>query len=96
MTKYIIPAIDYLANNFMNSCQMYNTDMANLWIILFACYYVFAILIFWFVWRPYLKSLNNKIWRTKGMLSMIPTDIMKKYENLRNAFNSNDIMEAVR
>jgi hypothetical protein len=34
------------------------------------------ILIFIFAWIPYLKSINTQIWRTKGMLNMIPIEII--------------------
>jgi hypothetical protein len=33
-----------------------------------------------------------KIWRTKGMLNMIPMEIITKHETLKNAFISGDIL----
>ena len=44
------------------------------------------VLIYIFVWLPYLRSLNSKVWRTKGMLNMIPLDVITKHPTLKNAF----------
>ena len=35
------------------------------------------------IWKPYLKKLNMKIWRTKGMLNMIPMSMISKNEKLK-------------
>jgi len=51
---------------------------------------IFAIFIF--VWTPYLRNLKNKIWRTKGMLNMIPIEIIKENDKLKKAFTSGDIL----
>ena len=52
--------------------------------------------LFTFVWIPYLKNLSNKIWRTKGMLKMIPLEIITNNDNLKSAFLSGDILNAVK
>lgn len=36
------------------------------------------------VWLPYLRELNQKIWRTKGLLNLIPMRIVKTNEMLKN------------
>lgn len=48
------------------------------------------------LWLPYLKELNVKIWRTKGMLNMIPMNIIIKNERLKNEFTSGILEKAVR
>lgn len=58
-------------------------DMSRIETIKFLVFLFIALLIFVIVWYPYLKSLNNKIWRTKGMLNMIPMDIIMRNERLR-------------
>lgn len=35
------------------------------------------------IWKPYLIKLNMKIWRTKGMLNMIPMSMINKNEKLK-------------
>jgi hypothetical protein len=54
------------------------------------------VIVFLFIWVPYLNRLNQRIWMTKGMLNMIPMDIIVKHEKLRNAFTNGDILRAVR
>lgn len=63
--------------------------------IKFSLFIVAVFLVFFAIWLPYLDSLNNKIWRTKGMLNMIPMDIIMKYERLRKALTEGDILKAV-
>jgi hypothetical protein len=36
------------------------------------------------VWLPYLGELNKKIWRTKGLLNLIPMRIVKNNDMLKN------------
>lgn len=55
-----------------------------------------AVVVGIWVWRPYVSNLNNNIWRTKGMLSMIPMEVLLANENLRTALLSGDLMKAVK
>ena len=48
------------------------------------------------MWKPYLKDLSVKIWRTKGILNLIPIDLMSKNENLTNKFISGDLLHVVK
>ena len=76
-------------NVFINSNLNFNK-------IKFSMFIVIMVIIYIFVWNSYLKNLNNKIWRTKGMLKMIPLEIITQNENLKNAFLSGDILVAVK
>ena len=40
-------------------------------------FFIMIFIIFMGIYIPYLKNLSNRIWRTKGMLNMIPMDILK-------------------
>lgn len=60
--------------------------------IKFSIFIICVFLVFIVIWTPYLESLNNKIWRTKGMLKMIPVDIIMRHPSLKKAFNSADIL----
>jgi len=59
-------------------------------------FYIFLAIIGGFIWLPYLKNLSNKIFRTKGMLNMIPMDIISKNGNLKDLFISGDLLNAVK
>lgn len=64
--------------------------------IKFSLFLSFMLIIFFGVWLPYLAKLSQKIWRTKGMLNMIPMDIITKDQNLKQAFVSGEILQAVK
>jgi hypothetical protein len=55
---------------------------------LFVCYKI--------VWLPYLKELTQKIWRTKGLLNLIPMQIVKTNEMLKNEFTSGKFENAIK
>jgi len=48
------------------------------------------------VWLPYLQELNIKIWKTKGLLNLIPMRIVKNNEMLKNEFISGKFEMAIR
>jgi hypothetical protein len=62
----------------------------------FTIFILLCIVIFGVMWLRYLKGLNDKIFRTKGMLNMIPMDIINKNENLKTLFFSENILQAVK
>lgn len=64
--------------------------------IKFAVFIVVGALMFLFVWIPYLRNLSQKIWRTKGMLNMIPMHLISRNQDLKDAFMSNDLLHAVK
>mgnify|MGYP006928492514 FL=1 len=46
--------------------------------------FIAIVIVFYVVlWLPYLKDLNMKIWRTKGMLNMIPMQIITQNDRLK-------------
>lgn len=57
---------------------------------------VLLLILFLFVWRPYLNNLNNNIWRTKGMLSMIPMKAILDNKDLETAIIEGDLIQAVK
>ena len=94
--KSIVPAIDSLNEIYITDLNSYLDYQDNIEKIKFAIFMVALFIVFLFIWTPYLSNLNLKIWRTKGMLSMIPMAIISKNESLKNAFVSGDILRAVK
>lgn len=70
------------------------TFLVNIIIVLVSA--VLLLVLFLFVWRPYLKNLNNNIWRTKGMLSMIPMKAIQDNKALESAIIEGDLVQAVK
>lgn len=96
MINYIDSGTQILLKSFQECFDSYLKYAFNVDIIKFAVFIVYKALVFFFVWLPYLKRLAQNIWRTKGMLNMIPMEIMSKNENLKAAFIGTDILQAVR
>jgi hypothetical protein len=48
------------------------------------------------LWTRYLSELNIKIWRTKGLLNLIPMRIITSNDLLKNEFASGQLENAVR
>jgi hypothetical protein len=44
---------------------------------------IFAFIIFAFLWRIFLSNIQAEVFRSKGMLNMIPTAFLEKDNNLR-------------
>jgi hypothetical protein len=70
---------------------------SSLVIILTGCLFMVLVGISWqLVWRRYLNNLNVKIWRTKGLLNLIPMRIITSNDLLKNEFTSGQLEKAVR
>mmetsp|Transcript_69131 Transcript_69131/g.104234 ORF Transcript_69131/g.104234 Transcript_69131/m.104234 type:complete len:103 (+) Transcript_69131:599-907(+) len=96
LLEYIIPAVEHLNDIFLENITNFLDTNLNSDKIKFSVFIILLFLVFLVIWSPYLNNLNTKIWRTKGMLNMIPMDIISKNENLKNAFISGDILQAVK
>ena len=72
----------------LNAAQNASNSLAatsQLVIILAGSLFVGIILFCWeFIWSEYLEELNVKIWRTKGLLNLIPMRIITANDLLKN------------
>eukprot|EP01017_Pseudomicrothorax_dubius_P051294 TRINITY_DN9844_c0_g1_i1.p1 TRINITY_DN9844_c0_g1~~TRINITY_DN9844_c0_g1_i1.p1 ORF type:complete len:214 (+),score=52.27 TRINITY_DN9844_c0_g1_i1:41-643(+) len=96
LLNYSTPAFDYLNVLFTQNFNDYldfrlATEKGK-----FGLYLFLVCLIFLAAWGPYMGSLSSKIWRTKGMLNMIPMDLITKNETLKAKFLTGDLLQAVR
>lgn len=73
----------------MNS---YTTAMERYNVLIMLGSIIFMLIIFCCCWRPYLKNLNKDIWRTKGMLSMIPMKVIKENNALKDAIVNENLI----
>lgn len=93
---FVLPACESLIKDYITSFNDYMDQTTNDERIKFAIFVIWCFFVFFILWGQYLKSLNDKIFRTKGMLNMIPMDIISKNENLKQLFFSGDILQAVK
>lgn len=92
----IAPALNQLNTIYKDTFTGYLDETYNFEKVKLVLFYILLLLVGVFIWLPYLKNLSNKIFRTKGMLNMIPMDIISKNENLKNLFISGDLLNAVK
>lgn len=94
--QVVVPSIQYVTALYNSTFINYLGNNLDIEKAIFAAYLCFIIFVFVFLWAPYLRNLNVKIWRTKGMLNMIPMDLIGKNENLKTKFISGDLLQAVK
>jgi hypothetical protein len=67
-------------------------ELSKLIIILSGSLFIMILLLCWkFIWTKYLSTLNIKIWRTKGLLNLIPMRIITANNHLKNEFTSGQL-----
>jgi hypothetical protein len=87
---------NYLINDFLVNVNTYSKALMLQGLLILIAGDVLILLIFIFIWRPYVKSLNQNIWRTKGMLSMIPMDVILNNDSLKSAMMNGELVKAVK
>jgi len=93
----VAPVIGSLKRQYKESFGTYIDYTWTTERIRFAVFVCFIIVAFLILWLPYLQGLQDKIFRTKGMLNMIPMELITKNANLRRLFaQSGDILQAVK
>ena len=96
MKDFIIPSIYFLQTMFKSAFQTMLDDYTKIHNIKFVVFIFVLILMFIFIWQPYVRALSEKIWRTKGMLNMIPMSVIIKNDKLRQTFTKGEILKAVK
>lgn len=81
-----------LVDELDTALKSYLDTILNIDRIKYALIVIFSFAVLFVLWRPYIKSLNEKIFRTKGMLNMIPLEIIMKSDNLKEKFLSGNIL----
>lgn len=89
-------ALDFLIQSFHDKTNTYNNYVFTIDLVIMILGICILFVVSIFVWRPYIENLNNNIWRTKGMLSMIPMQVILDNENLKQAMTSGQLMQSVK
>ena len=84
MVKYIETPMLAVQQAVRKSIES-STANSRLVIILAGGVFIAIVFCCWkLIWGPYLKELNVKIWRTKGLLNLIPMRIITANDLLKN------------
>lgn len=94
--EFINDALKQLRNRFIVNMQTSLTYSQKFEMYKLGAFIVLIIFIFVGVWTPYLKNLSKKIWKTKGMLNMIPLDVIKNNSVLEEHILAKDIILAMK
>jgi len=79
-----------------SNIQLINQQSGLIIFLIGALFILFVLLSWQLIWRRYLNNLNVKIWRTKGLLNLIPMRIITSSDVLKNEFTSGQLESAVR
>ncbi len=77
MTEFLVPSLLELIDEFVNAWKDYIAYLILIENIKISIFIIIVILVYIILWYPYLGNLSHKIWQTKGMLKMIPNEIIK-------------------
>jgi len=81
---------------YSNAFKDYLSTTSSIATIKFVVFLVGLIVVFLAIWMPYLGSLSSRIFRTKGMLNMIPEEIIGNNVLLRRMFVNPDLQQAIK
>eukprot|EP00347_Sterkiella_histriomuscorum_P019286 403342226 len=81
---YLYATFKGMLQKFMQSIEIYYEKVLLFVELKLAFFVVFTLLMLSVVWRVFLKSIQSEIFRSKGMLNMIPTEFLEKQQNLKN------------
>ena len=93
---WVMGPLETLKNDFGTTYKSFLNKFKQGEIIKFVVYLCFCLFVFVVLWLPYRKNLSDKIFRTKGMLNMIPMEIITKNENLKSMFLEGGILQGVK
>eukprot|EP01017_Pseudomicrothorax_dubius_P024504 TRINITY_DN2603_c0_g1_i5.p1 TRINITY_DN2603_c0_g1~~TRINITY_DN2603_c0_g1_i5.p1 ORF type:complete len:156 (-),score=25.79 TRINITY_DN2603_c0_g1_i5:19-426(-) len=96
LIDYISSGLTTLKLQFISSFYAFLDTALRVEGIKFGVYLVSLITLFVVVWLPYVKLLNEKIWRVKGILNLIPINVIFQNENLKSRINNQNFVAAIK
>ena len=98
MSNLLIPYLASLKQVTLDVLNKYLNEAYFIFVILMITYLCLITLLFLFVWIPFVRELNSIIYKTKGMLSIIPKEVLASISNIdklldldKSATNSTNI-----
>jgi len=96
ITQLTTPVLESIVDEFLSAFSSYFEQMYLIQRIKFGGFFVVLLILILFVWVPYLKRLTSQIFRTKGLLNMIPMAMLKKNKALKETFISDEVLQALK
>jgi hypothetical protein len=96
LLDYTLPVMESLRDKFISSFGDFIDNTILLSRVKYGIFLAILVLVFFLMWIPYKGALVEKIFKTKGMLKMIPIELITKDENLKAIFFGGNILKAVK
>jgi len=96
LMESIVPVMEVLHVEFGSGFQSFIDTSSSMDKVKFSIFIIVLFLVLIVGWIPYQQVLKEKIFKTKGMLKMIPMELITKEENLKNLFLQGKILEAIK
>lgn len=81
---------------FYQAYLKYNDGQYQIDVINLVVFLILLILLVCIGWIPFIFYLSKTIWRTKGMLGIIPSDIILIDQNIKKLLIKEDLLKAVK
>jgi len=82
--RYFMYSYNILQDKLEDNLEKRFAKESKLMLILFTCYLVMLVLIYFVVWRIFVESIRRSLWITKCMLAMIPISTMLEVRKITN------------
>lgn len=88
--------LDWLIQQYKDAVKSYDTFglLINIVIIVFCI--IIGLSVFFLLWIPYVNNMNATMRRVRGMLNMIPMNVISKNEILKKELTDGELLKAVR
>jgi PAS domain S-box-containing protein len=83
VATYFQPTLQTLVSDFKSSFHTQLKNTLTIRLVVFILFLVVVGVIYVLLWLPLVQKVNNDIWRTKSMLSMIPLGVIAKIKSIR-------------
>ena len=84
---YIRPVFDYALTQFHEAITKYWNDVNAIYTVVMIIMLIGIVLFYLIVWRPFENKLNQDVYKTKNMLSIIPKEVLASLRNINNILN---------
>ncbi|CAD8197718.1 unnamed protein product [Paramecium pentaurelia] len=93
--QYVSNCCYYLTLQYQESTLDYLSYQEMIEQVKFSVFLIIMFFVFIFCMTQYQNNLSEQIWETKGLLNMIPLEIIAKYQHLKEQFVGGEILKAV-
>jgi len=94
--KYLEAPLLQLCGGFLQGVSDSLEQTSQTIAIKFAVFTFVMLVLFVAAWLPFMRSLNAMIWMTKGMLNMIPLDMITRNDKLKEKLTTGSILRYVK